>query len=180
MSKTKYIGKTFEELPGELFEEYPGYGYSYSIHEGLIYANWRPPVKWSPEVRDKLFETFELGFSASMAAWSLKLSRDAVDSWLRRGEIISTLISQGLAPHPDFRRVALVYRDIYEGAMEAKAQGIRRRVDRVESATEWRAQAWLLEKLVPEFSPKQTISMNVDFSKLSDEELERIARTGKL
>lgn len=172
--------KTFDELPGEVFEESPGTGPSYSIHKGLIYANWKVPQLYSDDVLKALVETYELGFDGSMAGWSLRLSPTTIENWLIRGKLLSDLKAQGLMPHPKFEEVATVYLGIYEKCMAGKAAGISRRLGRIESAPDWRAQAWLLEKLVPHFSPRQTVTLNIDFDKLSDDELEKLARTGKL
>lgn len=175
-------GQIFEELPGEVFEEAPGSNWTslYSIHEGIVYCNWRRPAKWDDAMFETLEETFELGLGASMASWALNRSIETVDWWLYRGELAARLVDQGNRFHPKVRKIAQTYIDIYNRCMAARARGITQRVNRIESAQEWRAQAWLLEKLVPEFAAKQNISMNIDFSKLSDEEVDKIARTGKL
>lgn len=174
------IGPLFDELPGELFHETHGFHLPYSIHENVLYADWRFPQYYDEEALQVLIEAFELGFDGTMAAWTLRRAPFTVEGWLTRGQLVSELASRGITPHPKLAAVAETYRTMYESCMAAKTAGITRRLSRIESATDWRAQAWLLEKLVPAFSPRQMITLNVDFDKLSDEELEKLAKTGKL
>jgi AcrR family transcriptional regulator len=103
----------------------------------------------------RLVDAVALGATNELACYYAGISHETFYQWLRN--------------KPDF----------FEAIKEAEARGAVSRLAKIEKAASdgnWQAAAWLLERRYPQWYGRMVLDVrNVDLSKLSDEELRKLA-----
>lgn len=86
------------------------------------------PTKLTPALRTELLEDLHRGMNYSQACADIGINRDTLRAWRKTNPSLCTAIAQ------------------------AEARAIRKRIDIIDQAspTNWRAAAWLLERMCPE------------------------------
>ncbi|MFI1798993.1 hypothetical protein ACH427_16830 [Streptomyces sp. NPDC020379] len=143
------------------------------------------PLLLTPEVEERLVELTGLGVSVGLAAQGAGVNRATVFRWLARGRAEAAARAAGAAPCPEEEPFATLYGRIAQARATAAARAVRRiqqagaggfvvssRTRRfrdpvtgvpVEETTvrrappDWRAFAWLLERLFPDEYGKRAV-----------------------
>lgn len=157
------------------------------------------PLLLTSEVEERLVELTGLGVSVGLAAQGAGVNRSTVFRWLARGRAEAAARAAGAAPCPEEEPFATLYGRIAQARATAAARAVRRiqqagaggfvvsaRTRRfrdpvtgvpVEETTvrrappDWRAFAWLLERLFPDEYGKRAVGRD-PFDALDDEPAE--------
>lgn len=116
-------------------------------------------TKYTPETVDKLVMAVKLGAPFNLACNYAGISQDTFYHWMNT--------------KPEFS----------ESIKSAEGAGVMQWLGKIEKAASegnWQAAAWKLERRYPELFGRSVIdNRNIDLSKLSDDEVEEIARGKK-
>jgi len=137
-------------------------------------------LKLTDELIEKAKNYIAFGMTAEDTYTVLSVSKGSWFSWLKRGKE---------AAENNYPKKDAIFRRFYETIEKAKLAREITYIERIDKASndEWRAAAWLLEKLYPEKYAKRAIeakvqhsgavgSVNISVSDLTDDEAETLVR----
>ena len=111
------------------------------------------PSLFTEERAETILQLVRVGNPTTIAAAYAGVDHSTVGNWAAKGKE-----DQAAGRETAFSRFAVAY-------ARARAQAVAVRLQRINSAGDagdWRADAWYLERTVPEFSPKERLSVGGD------------------
>ena len=122
------------------------------------------PTKFTLETRQRIVQAIELGATYELAAAYGGISYDSLRDWLKRGE---------KSKDGDYLQF---FEDVKRAEGKAAVTWLAK-IEKAASEGNWQAAAWKLERRYPRQYGRTVHEHDVrDLSRLSDDELERLAR----
>jgi transposase len=126
------------------------------------------PTSCTPELIANMAECLELGYTIKLACEACGIVTSTFADWMNKGEA-------GEEPFTEFSSAVR--------AAQKKAADYHLRSVQKHANVDWRAAAWMLERRFPDdYGKKDSVKLSGEiktetvFSKMTDEELERLAK----